>query len=135
MLIEYYPLIRNIHVASVAVSGSLFMLRGLLVQLGWKRWALAGPVRYFSYLVDITLLVSALFLVAILPWALFSNGWLAVKLVLVLLYVVLGVLAMKRGRSAGIRRSCYVAALITFLVIVGIAVAHHPLGWLFLWLG
>src|SRR5699024_5377796 len=133
MLIEHYLAIRTIHIASVTLSGSLFMLRGLLVQLGRKQWALTLSVRYLSYLIDITLLATGVLLVTILPWALCSNGWLLVKLGLVAVYVVLGVLAMKRGRSARIRVICYLAALLTFLVIVGIALAHHPLGWLFLW--
>src|SRR3546814_3674197 len=40
-------------------------------------------------------------------------------LMLVVVYVVLGVLAMKRGRTRGIRGGCYVAALLVFAAIYG----------------
>lgn len=134
MLAEYYIQIRSVHIASVLVSGAVFMLRGLLIQLDRKGFALAAPVRYISYSIDTVLLVSALLLVAILPWAMFSNGWLATKLVLVVVYVVLGTLALKRGRTARVRSICYVIALLTFIFIIGIAIAHQPLGWLYIWL-
>ncbi len=134
MLVEYYIQIRTLHIISVVLSGAVFMLRGLLIQTGGKRFALAAPVRYVSYSIDTVLLVSALLLVAILPWAMFSNGWLVIKLVLVVVYVLLGTYALKRGRTARTRGICYVAALVTFIIIIGIAIAHQPMGWLFLWL-
>ncbi len=133
MLAEHYLAIRHLHVASVVLSGCVFLLRGLLIQAGRKKWALAALVRYTSYTIDTILLVSALLLVAILPWAMFANGWLATKLVLVVLYVVLGTYALKRGRTRRVRAICYLAALATFIIIIGIAIAHQPLGWLYLW--
>jgi uncharacterized membrane protein SirB2 len=133
-MIEFYPEIRNLHILTVILSGSLFALRGLSALAG-ARWPHAAPVRYLSYTIDTTLLTAALMLVSILPGAMFANGWLATKLVLVVVYVVLGVLAMKRGRTRGIRGGCYVAALLVFAAVFGIARMHHPLGWLFPWLG
>lgn len=133
MLAEYYIQIRTLHIASVLLSGVVFMLRGLLIQVGGNRFALAAPGRYISYSIDTVLLVSALLLVTILPWAMFSNGWLVTKLVLVVIYVLLGTYALKRGRTARIRGICYSAALAIFVIIVGIAIAHQPMGWLYLW--
>ena len=133
MLAEHYLAIRHLHVASVVLSGCVFLLRGLLIQAGRKTLALAAPVRYASYTIDTVLLASALLLVAILPWAMFANGWLATKLVLVVVYVVLGTYALKRGRTRRVRAICYLAALATFIIIIGIAIAHQPLGWLYLW--
>lgn len=130
MLAENYLLIRHLHVFSVFLSGAVFLVRGLLVQFGGTRLAMAPAVRYGSYCIDTVLLVTALLLVAILPWAMFANGWLTVKVILVFVYVALGTLALKRGRTAGARRVCYIAALLTFIFIVGIAVRHQPLGWL-----
>lgn len=133
VLIEYYPDIRTLHVVSVMVSGALFMIRGLLVQLCHQRWAMAGPVRYASYFIDSILLVSALLLVWILPWAVLRS-WLPAKLVLVVVYIVLGTFALKRGRSPRVRRTCLLSALLVFAFIVGIAIARHPGGWLYLWM-
>jgi uncharacterized membrane protein SirB2 len=128
-MIEFYPQIFWVHVAAVIASGSLFTVRGILVQVG-SRWGMAGPVRYLSYGIDTVLLTAALMLVTILPGVMFANGWLAAKLVLLVAYVVLGTFALKRGRTPKLRRACFVAALAVFAIMIGIARAHHPLGWL-----
>ena len=131
-MIEFYPQIRFVHILAISLSGSLFALRGLGMLAG-ARWPQAFVVRYLSYSIDTVLLTAALMLVTILPSAVFANGWLTVKLVLVVVYVVLGVFALRRGRSRSIRAACYFAALLVFATIVGIARMHHPLGWLLPW--
>lgn len=131
-MIEFYPQIKSVHVATVVASGLLFLLRGLLVQAGQARWAMAAPVRYLSYAIDTTLLTAALMLLTILPGALFANGWLAAKLVLLVAYVVLGSLALKRGRTPRVRRVAYAAALLVFGFVYSIARTHHPAGLLWL---
>ena len=132
-LMVFYPQIKWVHIAAVSASGSLFALRGALVQAGRTHWAMAAPVRYLSYTVDTLLLTAALMLLTILPGAMFANGWLTTKLVLVVAYVVFGTFALRRGRTPRMRAACYLAALLVFATIVGIALAHHPLGWLLRW--
>jgi uncharacterized membrane protein SirB2 len=134
-LLAFYPQIKWVHIAAISASGSLFALRGALVQAGHPRWAMAAPVRYLSYGIDTVLLTAALMLLTILPGAMFANGWLTLKLVLVVAYVVLGSFALKRGRTPRMRTTCFVAALLVFVTIIGIALAHHPLGWLLRWFG
>ena len=134
-LIAFYPQIKWVHIAAVCASGSLFALRGALVQAGIPRWAMTAPVRYLSYTIDTILLTAALMLLTILPGAMFANGWLTAKLVLVVVYVGLGTFALKRGRTPRMRTICVVAALLVFATIIGIALAHHPLGWLLRWFG
>lgn len=128
-MIEFYPQIRFVHILAISLSGGLFALRGMgaLAGMRWPQWA---TVRYLSYSIDTVLLTAALMLVTILPGTMFANGWLTVKLVLVVVYVVLGVLALRRGRTRGMRAGCYAAAVLVFIAIVGIARVHHPLGWL-----
>lgn len=131
-MIEFYPQIKWVHIMAVLCSGSLFLLRGLLVQSGKSGIAMAAPVRYLSYSIDTILLTAALMLLTILPHALFANGWLTTKLMLLVMYVLLGTFALKRGRSQRVRVVCYVAALTTFGVMFGIARMHDPWGWLLL---
>lgn len=128
-MIEFYPQIKHAHIGLALASGALFALRGAgaLANMRWPRWA---PVRYASYTIDTALLTAALMLLTILPRGLYANGWLTVKLVLLVVYVVLGVFALRRARSRAGRAACYVAALATFAMIYGIARAHHPLGYL-----
>ena len=126
-MIEYYPLIKQVHVVAVVASGSLFLVRGLAVQCA-AAWTMAAPVRYLSYGIDVILLAAALMLLAVLPAALFANGWLWVKLLLLVVYIVLGSFALKRGRTARIRAAFFVAALFVFVCIYLVARTHDPLG-------
>lgn len=124
-MIEFYPQIKAVHVWLALASGTLLAVRGAAVLCG-GRW----PLRWSSYAIDTMLLTAALMLLTILPWGLFANGWLAVKIALLVVYVVLGVFALRRARSRRARLICYVAAVSVFLWIIGIARAHHPMGFL-----
>lgn len=126
-MIEFYPQIRLVHIVAVLLSGSLFLLRGSGVLAG-GRWPMALPVRLASYTIDTVLLTAALMLVAVLPSAVFANGWLAAKLVLLVVYIGLGTFALKRGRTPRVRAACFVLALAVFGAMLAIARAHHPLG-------
>ena len=126
-MIEFYPQVRAVHVSAVLASGALFALRGVAV-LASARWPLAAPVRYTSYAIDSVLLTAALMLLTMLPHAMFANGWLLVKLGLLVGYVLLGTFALKRGRTPGMRRACFVTALAVFGCMLAVARTHHPLG-------
>ncbi|HXS88498.1 MAG TPA: SirB2 family protein [Steroidobacteraceae bacterium] len=126
-MLEFYPQIKAVHIAAVMASGSLFLVRGAAVQLG-AAWAMAAPLRYLSYAIDTALLTAALMLATIIHQFPFVQGWLTAKVLLLVVYVVLGSFALKRGRTRVVRTSCWVAALLVYLFIVSIARAHHPLG-------
>ena len=130
-MLEFYPQVKAVHVGAVAASGALFAMRGALAIAGRRRVAMLAPLRYASFAIDTVLLTAAVMLVAMLPSALFANHWLAAKLALLVVYIALGIAAL-RGADRHPRRAaaCYVAALAAFLAMVGIALAHHPLGWL-----
>ena len=127
-MIEFYPEIKWVHVASVLASGGLFALRGLLVLAGQSRIALWAPLRYLSYTIDTTLLTAALMLSTILQQVPFVHGWLTVKVLLLVVYIVLGSFALKRGRTRRAQAGFFLAALATFGFIYSVARAHHPLG-------
>ena len=133
-MIEYYLQIKQFHVFVAVLSGAIFAVRGAFL-LGGATWPQALPVKWLSYAVDTALLTAALMLLTILPWAMFANGWLLVKVTLLVVYVVVGVFALRRGRTRRTRATCYVAALLVFGAIYSIARAHHPLGVLLRFLG
>ena len=128
-MIEFYPQIKQFHIFIALLSGSLFAVRGAFALAG-ARWPRALPVKWLSYAIDTSLLTAAMMLLTILPWAMFANGWLITKVVLIVAYVVLGVLAMRPQRTRRARALYYAAALLAFAAIDGIARAHHPLAWL-----
>jgi uncharacterized membrane protein SirB2 len=126
-VIEFYPQIKSVHVAMVMASGVFFTLRGSGALAGF-RWPLSWPVRALSYAIDTTLLTAALMLLSILPWGVFANGWLLLKVALLVVYVVLGYMALRPGRSRQARIMLFVIALLTYGWMYTIARAHHPLG-------
>ena len=133
-MIEYYPQIKAVHVGTVLASGVLFTLRGALV-LGGSRWGMAAPVRFTSYAIDTVLLTAALMLLVVLRMNPATHPWLALKIAMLLVYIVLGSFALKRASTQRGRAACFVAALLVYAWMIGIALAHHPLGWLWLWRG
>ncbi len=127
-VIEFYPQIRCVHISAVLTSGVLFALRGLGVLAG-ARWTMMAPLRYLSYSIDTVLLTAALMLVAMLPPIVFANHWLTTKLALLVLYVVLGSYALKRGSSNRVRTVCFAIAVLMYICMFGIARKHQTWGW------
>src|SRR5688500_20343723 len=109
-MIEFYVQVKSLHVISVVLSGSLFMLRGVLM-LTHSRNANHAAVRYLSYTIDTVLLTTALMLVSMLHAYPFVQHWLTVKVVLLVVYIVLGTLALTRGHTSSVQVGAYVAAL------------------------
>lgn len=128
-MIEYFGAVRSLHIAAVVASGSLFCMRGLAVQLG-AGWAMRAPLRHASYAIDTVLLAAAIALSVMLHQYPFVHAWLTAKVLLLLVYIVLGSFALKRGRTRAVRGSCFVAAMATFAAIVSVALTHDPLGFL-----
>jgi uncharacterized membrane protein SirB2 len=123
----YYLQIKGIHVAAVMLSGSLFALRGLLMLMR-SPLVRHAALRYLSYAIDSVLLVAALMLVVIVHQYPFVQAWLTVKVVLLVVYIALGTLALKRGRTRRVQVVCYFAALAVFAFIVSVARTHSPFG-------
>jgi len=126
-MLHYYPQIKLVHIVAVLASGGLFFLRGLALHLGGK-WAMAAPLRYLSYTIDTVLLTAALMLAAILHQYPFVHSWLTMKVVLLVVYVMLGTYALKRGRTLRTRVIYWLAALAVYAFIISVARTHHPAG-------
>ena len=131
-MIAYYLQIKAFHIFVALLSGGLFAVRGGFALAG-ARWPNAAPVRWTSYAIDTALLTAALMLLTILPGAMFANGWLAVKLSLLVGYVVLGVYALRRAKTRRARVLSFVGALVLFAGIYATARSHDPLGMLRWW--
>jgi uncharacterized membrane protein SirB2 len=126
---EWLVTLRDAHIACAMVSGSLFALRGAATFRG-AAWPQASLARRGSMLVDSLLLAFGVALVIATHQYPFAVNWLTVKLALIVAYIVLGVFAMTRGRAPALRLACYALAILTYLMIVSVAVTHHPAGFL-----
>ena len=124
---EFYLAIRQVHIGAAIASGTLMLLRGLAHNLWTASWAKAWPVRFLSYAIDTTLLTAALMLMTIVRQYPFADGWLTMKVMLVLLYIVLGYTAL-RGKTTRARWASLGSAALVYGFIISIARAHSPLG-------
>ena len=89
---------------------------------------MAAPLRFFGYTVDTVLLTAALMLTTIVGQYPFVHGWLTVKVVLLVVYIALGMLAFHGPGNRGTRLSCWLGAVAVFACIYSVARAHHPAG-------
>ncbi|MFT3728140.1 MAG: SirB2 family protein [Terricaulis sp.] len=124
----FYLQIRTVHIAAVSLSGALFLLRAVAGNIFGAKWTMAAPLRYMSYTIDTVLLTAALMLMTIVRQYPFVDAWLTVKVSLLVLYVVLGSYALKRGRTRGARLAFSAAAACVFGFIISVALTHNPLG-------
>jgi uncharacterized membrane protein SirB2 len=114
-----------LHILLAFSSVLIFTLRGGAAVAG-AGWPQQSGVRLLSMLIDSALLAIGLWL----AWRMQAlPEWLIVKLILLLAYIGLGVVVMRRGVGWLGRAAAYVGALACVLLLVGVARAHHPLGW------
>jgi uncharacterized membrane protein SirB2 len=124
---EYYLLLRHAHIGCAILTIALFVLRGGLM-LAESPWQGNVVLRYLPHVVDTVLLTTALMLATVIHQYPFSAGWVTMKVVLLVVYIVLGSIALKHGRTKRIRTAAFVAALLTIGFLVTVARTHHPLG-------
>lgn len=119
-----YLALKHLHITCAALSGSFFLLRGLWMltdsPLLQRRW-----VRVLPHVVDTLLLTTALALVFWSGQYPFVQPWLTAKVLALVAYIVLGTIALKRGKTKGVRTVALVAALATFAYIVAVALTRQ----------
>lgn len=120
-----YWIVKLTHVAAVATSYSLFFVRGVWMVRGsallQARW-----VRVVPHVVDTILLASAIALASMMQQYPLAAPWLTAKVVALVVYIVLGSIALKHGRTRRIRIAAWIAAQCVFGYIVWVAVSKDP---------
>lgn len=119
-------LLKTVHVTCAALSLSGFALRGAWMLRG-SPLLHARLTRILPHIIDTTLLGSALWLAFRIEQYPFVHAWLTAKVLALLAYIVLGTVALKRGKTKTVRAVTFVLALAVFLYIVAVARTHNPL--------
>ena len=127
MLAAYYSDIKWLHIGCVLASGGVFSLRGSLMLCG-SRYANHVALARLSYVIDTVLLAAAVLLTLIIHQYPFVQAWLTVKLLLLIIYILLGILALRRGKTRWTRGGYLLAAVLVYGFIISVAVTHNPLG-------
>jgi uncharacterized membrane protein SirB2 len=121
-------IIKSIHIASVALSYTLFFLRGVWMlsnpALLQQRWVKIAP-----HTVDTVLLASAIALAWQLGISPLTHPWLAAKITALLAYIVIGSIALKRGKTKRVRFVAWLTAQLVFIYMVSVAVTHNTTPW------
>jgi len=121
-----YIALKYLHLSCVVLSGAGFVLRGVWMMRNSpmlaRRW-----VRVLPHVVDTALLASAIALAVALGQYPLVNGWLTAKLAGLLAYIVLGSIALKRGRTRKIRIWAFCGAILVLAYIVAVALTKSAM--------
>jgi len=121
--------IKFIHLFAVSTTVILFILRyvWMMVEspLLQKKW-----VKILPHIVDSVLLASAIVLAIQISQYPLVHAWLSVKVFALLIYIVLGSIALKRGKTKGIRVAAGIFAITTFTYMLSVATTKSALGFL-----
>ena len=116
--------LKLIHVTTALLSISGFVVRGMWMlrqsPMLQQKW-----VRIAPHINDTVLLLSALSLIWVRQYPL-SSDWLLAKIFALLLYILLGFIALRLGKSQIAKVLAFAAAIVTFSYIVLVAVTKTP---------
>ncbi len=117
----------HICLAILTISG--FLLRGYWMMTGTsklqQRW-----VRVLPHFIDTAFLLAGIALIMTLHLQVMQNSWLLMKIAALIVYIVLGTIALKRGATRKIRVGAFILAILTFAYIAGVALTKSMASWL-----
>ena len=121
---DSYVIFKHLHMTAVALSGLLFMVRGLWLLQGSAQLQ-AKWVKITPHVVDTLLLVSA---IAMLVVAQQFPAWVHVKITLLVVYIGLGLMAFKKAKTQGQKLTFLLAAMAVYMFLISVALTKSPAG-------
>ena len=122
---HYHLWFKHLHLTCIGLSGFFFILRVIWQQRHsphlQQRW-----VKVMPHLIDTLLLLSGILLAINLQQYPLVTAWLTAKLFALLGYIVLGNMALKRGKTAHIRLMAALGAIAVFGYIIAVALSRSP---------
>lgn len=123
-----YAVLKNVHILCAALTIAGFVLRGY-----WMMTSSAlldrRLTRTLPHIVDTIFLLSGIGMLLTLSLNPLTQSWLIAKFVGLIAYIVLGMVALRRGPTLASRQLAFLGALAVFAYIVGVALSHSPLSW------
>lgn len=124
-----YSALKHLHMTLAMISLFGFLLRGFL-RLGDSPLLQRKWLRITPHVIDTLLLATALALVAMLQPFPFGHGWLAAKLLGLVVYIALGIYTLRLARTRAQQATGLVLAFLTFAYILAVAFSKTPLPFL-----
>jgi uncharacterized membrane protein SirB2 len=115
------------HVVCAGLSITGFALRGYWMATG-SDLLHRRAVKIAPHVVDTLLLGSALAMLYRLPITLVDSPWLIAKLIALLFYITLGLVALRLGKSRAQRITAWLMALVVAAYIVVVALSKSAWG-------
>ena len=123
-----YQALKHLHMTCVILSLGGFLLRSWWMCRG-NALLSTRLVRTVPHVVDTVLLATGITLAVMIEQYPLQASWVTAKVAGLLGYIVLGTIALKRGRTMRIRLSAFAAAVVVFSWIVSVAFSKNPAGW------
>jgi len=124
-----YTTLKLVHMTAAILTISGFILRGLWMLSDSSK--LQHPlVRVLPHIIDTVFLLAGIGLIMTLHMPVLLPGWLQIKIAALLAYILLGTIALKRGKTKRIRAIAFVLALLTFAYVVGVALSKSAASWI-----
>jgi len=120
-----YAALKIIHVISAIFSYLLFTLRGVWMMQDSPKLQLRW-VKILPHVIDTVLLASAIALVTMIQQYPGISTWLSAKIVGILLYIILGMMTLRFGKTRKIKTIAWITAQIVFFYIVLVALTKNP---------
>jgi len=122
-----YEWLKLLHAGSALLSISGFALRGYWMIVENPRLR-SRPARILPHMLDTLLLVSAIGMLVIMRANPFAVAWLGAKILALLCYIALGMVALRFGKTRPVRVGAFAMALLSAAYIVTVAFTKSPLG-------
>ena len=124
-----YLILKYTHVLAAVTTISGFVLRGYWMLIESEK--LQHPVtRVAPHIIDTVFLLAGVGLIWMLRLEPLQQPWLLAKFTGLIVYVLLGAVAIRRGPTKQIRTIALAGAVAVFAYIVGVALTRSPLSWL-----
>ncbi|MDH3333703.1 MAG: SirB2 family protein [Gammaproteobacteria bacterium] len=124
-----YLILKYAHVVAAVTTISGFVLRGYWMLVDSKK--LQHPVTKIApHIIDTVFLLAGIGLIWLLHLEPLKHPWLIAKFTGLVVYVLLGTVAIRRGPTKQIRTIAFASAVAVFAYIVGVALTRSPLSWL-----
>lgn len=124
-----YATVKVVHQTAVTLSLTGFFVRGA-ASLAGAAWVRGRAAKTLPHVVDSVLLLSALVMAGMLRLTPDRAPWLLAKIIGLVAYVALGVVALRPGRPRALRATAWLAALAVAGWIASVAITKSPLGFL-----
>ena len=119
----------SIHIATVVLTASGFVLRAFWMATGSPRLE-SLPSRVLPHVNDTVLFVTGVWLALRAAQYPFVHGWLTAKLIGLVIYIVLGALALRYAPTRALQYASLAGALIAIAYVAAVALTRSawPIG-------